>query len=324
MMRRRVHPKEPCDCNICAGRSRDVRIVRRHRLRERDRGHIPLVLDGDEPFVAVEQMPGQEMDYEIVDDAIDSGSGDEDENDVSDEGDVGTDESEDDFLWEKFIPGIDERYSPPNDGLDDDWDDVSDGAMSVRELVVQVLDHMATHKETLAAGESMWRLLKSLLPSPSHLPKFNRVKTLLTKYADTRVRKIECCPNGCLAYYNAVSEEMALYQHEHRTHCPYCLAARTVCGTDGKEVPAAFFYYLPVASFCSDLYRRFVPILDVIHCNITSFFVNKIVDYMTNLYILLERIWPCFCATTFLVTRTRTEVSRDRQAGRRKCATTKT
>ena len=72
-------------------------------------------------------------------------------------------------------------------------------------LVVIMLDWMVCHKVTDVAAEAVWDVLKTVVPAETDVIDFKKAKKVVMAYYHDRVQRVEVCPNGCIAYYDATS-----------------------------------------------------------------------------------------------------------------------
>jgi hypothetical protein len=97
----------------------------------------------------------------------------------------------------------------------------------VAEVALRMLDWMGDHKCTWESASGAWDMLKTLLPFETKWCVFSRVKALLVKHLDGRLKIVHLCPCGYTVYFNPVSAQFAgaEYKNAHRTQCP-----RPQCG----------------------------------------------------------------------------------------------
>jgi hypothetical protein len=113
-------------------------------------------------------------------------------------------------------------------------------------VLVQVTD---------ACAKAVYGLLLTLLPKESNAGSWALSKSMLLKVCESRVRKIETCPNDHIAFINCKHPKLSHYQHAHRTSCPTCGADRWVTLPNGKTRAAKTVYHLPVGPWLRDLFR---------------------------------------------------------------------
>ena len=88
------------------------------------------------------------------------------------------------------------------------------------------------------------------------LPTFAAVKGMLKDAEAKYVRRIDLCPNDCIAYWNS-KHLPEPYLHEHRTKCPVCNTPRFVVDpVDGALRAAKRMFHFPVAAYVRSLYAR--------------------------------------------------------------------
>lgn len=117
---------------------------------------------------------------------------------------------------------------------------------------------------TDASAKAVYDLLLLLLPADSNAGSWALSKNLLKKVCESRVVKIETCPNDHIAFIDCKHAKLAHYQHAHRTCCPVCGADRWLTRADGKKRSAKIVYHLPVGPWLRDLFRdvEIAPYLD--------------------------------------------------------------
>jgi hypothetical protein len=101
----------------------------------------------------------------------------------------------------------------------------------------------------------VYELLLLLLPHDNNAGSWALSKTLLKKVCDSRVVKIQTCPNDCIAFIDCKHPKLSHYQHSHRTCCPTCGADRMLTRADGRKKAAKTVYHLPVGPWLNDLFR---------------------------------------------------------------------
>ena len=102
----------------------------------------------------------------------------------------------------------------------------------------------------------MWARQQMFLPDDAKMPSFPWIKRLLVKSEAGCFRRIEICPNDCIAYWDSTYLPKKV-KNAHRTHCPKCGVPRTVTDpVDGKERPAKVLYHFPIAPYVRDLFSR--------------------------------------------------------------------
>jgi hypothetical protein len=106
-----------------------------------------------------------------------------------------------------------------------------------------------------AAAKAVYDLLLMLLPHDTNAGSWALSKNLLKKVCESRVVKIETCPNDCIAFIDCKHPKLSHYQHSHRQCCPKCGADRWLTRADGKRRAAKTVYHLPVGPWLHDLFR---------------------------------------------------------------------
>ena len=133
---------------------------------------------------------------------------------------------------------------------------VGPAGLSVKEVVLLMLDWMTSHKSTDSSAKDMWALLGMLLPADADLPTFTRVKKILIKAEATYSQRIDICPNDCIAYWDSKHLPMP-YRHAHRTECPICGSSRLLQDpADGSWKPAKTVFFFPVEHYLRSLFTR--------------------------------------------------------------------
>jgi hypothetical protein len=114
---------------------------------------------------------------------------------------------------------------------------------------------MSVHKVTDAAAKSVYTLLLMLLPADANAGSWALSKRLLKKVCESRVVKIDTCPNDCVAFIDCKHHKLRHYQHSHRSCCPTCGADRWLTRADGKKKSAKVVFHLPAGPWLRDLFR---------------------------------------------------------------------
>lgn len=150
--------------------------------------------------------------------------------------------------------------------LDDPWayilehmeGEIGQGKLTGAQVTLLLLDWCSSHKVSDTAVQSVWSLIKALLPEDADMPTWYSLKARLRKYEQTAVRRVEICPNDCVAYYDTVHlEGVHARKHAHRTKCPTCNAPRYVTDPKtGRTLPAKSFYHFPLQPYIRGLYAR--------------------------------------------------------------------
>ena len=132
------------------------------------------------------------------------------------------------------------------------------GELTGAHVTLILLDWMSSQKVSDAAARAVWSMVSALLPEDAEMPSFYSVKQRLRKYEDQAVRRIEICPNDCIAYYNTEHLTGAHAQrHVHRSRCPVCATPRYVTDPKtGRTLPAKSMYHFPLAPFVRALHDR--------------------------------------------------------------------
>lgn len=150
--------------------------------------------------------------------------------------------------------------------LDDPWatileqmeGEIGHGKFSGAQVTLLLLDWCCSHKVSDAGARAVWGLVKALLPEDADMPSFYSVKERLRKYEAQAVRRIEICPNDCIAYYDTVNlKGEHRTRHSHRTKCPFCDAPRYVTDPKtGRNLPAKSVYHFPLEPYVRSLHAR--------------------------------------------------------------------
>ena len=106
-----------------------------------------------------------------------------------------------------------------------------------------------------AAAKAVYELLLLLLPKDNNAGSWALSKKLLKKVCESRVVKIETCPNDCVAFIDCKNHKLAHYKHAHRKCCPNCGADRWLTRADGKKRAAKTVFHLPAGPWLRDLFR---------------------------------------------------------------------
>jgi hypothetical protein len=77
--------------------------------------------------------------------------------------------------------------------------------LSAADIVVYFLDWMHVNKMTDAAAEQMWSFVQGITPTEFTLPRFSKIKRASKHSAESGCRKIDLCPNDCIAYFDSVN-----------------------------------------------------------------------------------------------------------------------
>jgi hypothetical protein len=101
----------------------------------------------------------------------------------------------------------------------------------------------------------VYGLLLTILPDDTNAGTWALSKSLLKKVCESRVRKIETCPNDHIAFIDCKHPKLAHYQHSHRRCCPTCGADRWLTLPNGKTRAAKTVYHLPAGPWLRDLFR---------------------------------------------------------------------
>jgi len=119
---------------------------------------------------------------------------------------------------------------------------------------------------TDACAKAVYGLLLTVLPADANAGSWAVSKAMLKKVCESRMKKIETCPNDHIAYIDCKHPKLAHYQHAHRTCCPVsgCGADRVLTLANGKKRAAKTIYHLPIGPWLRDLFRdaEIAPLLD--------------------------------------------------------------
>jgi hypothetical protein len=127
--------------------------------------------------------------------------------------------------------------------------------ITLGELLLVYFEWMSVHKVTNAAAKAVYSLLLMLLPPDTNAGSWALSKKLLQKVCESRVVKIDTCPNDCIAFIDCKHHKLRHYQHSHRRCCPTCGADRWLTTADGKTRSAKVVYHLPAGPWLRDLFR---------------------------------------------------------------------
>ena len=144
----------------------------------------------------------------------------------------------------EFLDGLDER--------------IGRGGLTGAQLALLMMDWMTSHKVTDRAASSMWSILGACMAEGQDVPSFPAMKALFRRMKSSFVKRIEICPNDCIAYYNTtnLTGDLAT-RHAHRTKCPKCDTPRYVKDPKtNRDLPAKVIFHFPVASYIRALYKR--------------------------------------------------------------------
>jgi len=127
--------------------------------------------------------------------------------------------------------------------------------ITLGELLLLYFEWMSVHQVTDACAKAVYSLLLTLLPEDGNTGTWAVSKAMLKKVCETRMQRIETCPNDHIAFYDCKSSKLADYQHSHRTCCPVCGADRWLRLANGRTRAAKTIYHLPVGPWLRDLFR---------------------------------------------------------------------
>ena len=102
----------------------------------------------------------------------------------------------------------------------------------------------------------MWDFGANILPENNTLNNFGDLEKMLKTHRRETTKKVHCCRNMCVGFFNPTSPRFAHrldLMNEHRTQCPVCGQARYVHGT---KKPVRWFWYLPVKCWLQDLFAK--------------------------------------------------------------------
>lgn len=107
-----------------------------------------------------------------------------------------------------------------------------------------------------STAQDMWQRQQMFLPEDMQMPSFPWIKRLLHRGETKCFRRIDVCPNDCIAYWDSKLLPVQ-YKHSHRTKCPKCDLPRYVTDpADGKTRPAKVLFHFPVGPYMRDLFSR--------------------------------------------------------------------
>ena len=127
------------------------------------------------------------------------------------------------------------------------------------ETLYFMFEWMSRNKATDAAAKTAWAMLAEIIPTDTFPQQFAFVKEILEKYLAGKVREIDLCPNGCIAYYDCASPRLKDYQHANKEACPLCGLSRHVqVKIRGRMVTKAraTMYYLSVEQYFREMFSQ--------------------------------------------------------------------
>jgi hypothetical protein len=127
-------------------------------------------------------------------DALDGSEGDN----FDDDSEV---EDEDMVHFTSFLKGLYDEEAEMGEAVPR----VGVAGLSAADIVVYFLDWMHVNKMTDAAAEQMWSFLQGITPTEFTLPPFSKLKRASKQSAESGCRKIDLCPNDCIAYFDSVN-----------------------------------------------------------------------------------------------------------------------
>ena len=211
-----------CSCERCNGALVSRRTWYRHK-RERARqarsrsppsgsggdgpGHDPPALHDDAQVRDPDASAHAESDAELSDSASDSDTYDP----LGLLGAVGVDEEE--------------------------IERIGRGEVSPADITLLLLDLVSAHKLTDSAARDMWNVIRMIMPSDLEMKTFPQIKRILQDHQEKRVKRIEMCPNDCIAYWDSTHLSQR-YQHAHRSKCPKCGTSRYVIDPQDGQLRA--------------------------------------------------------------------------------------
>jgi hypothetical protein len=136
--------------------------------------------------------------------------------------------------------------------------EIGKGQLTGAQVSLLLLDWMSSHKVTDAAARCVWSIVSALMPEDADMPSFYSVKERLRQFEEGAVRRIDICPNDCIAYYDTIhlSGNFAC-KNSHRTKCPKCDVSRYVRDPKtGRDLPAKSIFHFPLKSYVRSLYDR--------------------------------------------------------------------
>ena len=166
-----------------------------------------------------------------------------DEDDSDGEGPVRV---EPDCAWWRILGKVDAKKPVGGAGL------------TARQIMMLLLDWMASHKATDESTRSVWRIVQACMPQDVVLPTFESIRQALRRQEHEFVERVEVCPNDCVAYVDTthLPPPFAM-KHAHRTKCPVCGERRHVKDPrSGKRVPAKVVMHFPLKRYIRSLFRR--------------------------------------------------------------------
>ena len=136
--------------------------------------------------------------------------------------------------------------------------EIGEGKLSVGQVTLLLVDWMSTHKVTDAATKAIWNIINAMSPKSVEFPGFYAIKERLRNHEVDAVRRIDICPNDCIAYYN--TEHLVgdhAQKHAHRSKCPLCNTPRYVKDPKSqKTIPVKTIYHFPLKNYVQSLYNR--------------------------------------------------------------------
>ena len=223
-----------CFCYDCGGKTVTRHTFRRHGRKDKPDPPAPPQLH----VLPMVSMP--EVAIEEVEDA------DPDAHEDQDLGRPGC-------IWKSLKRKREEMEE--DDGLEESIR-VGRAGLAPDEITLMILDWLSVHKGTDMSAQDIWQLVHMLLPEGADIPTWSHIKTVL-KTCETRfVRRIEVCPNDCLAFWNS-KHLPEPYRHAHRTVCLVCGEARHLVDPVDRSVkPAKVIYFFPLGPWVQSLYTN--------------------------------------------------------------------
>lgn len=228
-----------CWCYRCAGR-----VVSRHTFVAHGRKDVPDAPSRKRTIDMV-SMPRQEHPHQpdqLADEADSSGAEEGDEGDGEP-----TAHQQNLDTWSALFGDAASRTHK-----------LGRGGLTAEQVVVLLLDWMCATKATDECAKGIWTIIEACLPADVQWPTFRQVRASVFMAEGRFARRIDICPNDCVAYVDTLNLPPAFAtENAHRTACPECGEARYVQrpGTSVR-VPAKVVYHFPLVSYVQSLFNR--------------------------------------------------------------------
>jgi hypothetical protein len=128
------------------------------------------------------------------------------------------------------------------------------------EVLYYMFEWVARNKSTDKAAASAWSMLAEVLPPTNFPQQYAFVKGILERYVKGKVKTIDLCPNGHIAYFDCTAAPLREFRHADKQKCPQCGVSRyvTVKTRYGKKKKKARakMYYLGIGRYFQDMFRQ--------------------------------------------------------------------